>query len=257
MTYGEAKLKDIAESVLPSKRRKGARDELRYIKQKNRRNINRQLAKIDSIDTYLDDPRVEDINFYPNSDIYQAVLSRRNADNIAGLMQWAEFRVKKEGITDPHYRYDFVKRAMPDNLIGRHALSHVESVEGFCSGTGDSFRSECPEHATWRFYRFAETKEEQEARIAVERAAFRDKVRAKLNEPGGHAALNRAIKRAHSNLTHSHRWNYRLKMIPTQCDCLPRTIAGTHDIEAWIKDVFHGPTHNEWSKAAMRVLGTY
>lgn len=284
MTYGDNKIKDIAESVLPSRMRNGARDNLRFIKQKNRRAINRQLARIDSIDTYYDDPRIENLTFYPNAEIRYAVSDRQGADNVSALMQWAARRVVKEGISDPHDRYNFVKKMMPGSLPGRHALTHVADVEGFCDGKSGRFRSGCEIHAEVRPYRVLN----REARVTREKDDLVLRFARLLEKHGEHKALNDALKKAHrpghrdvikgtlhiNPLTGKYEFDYENTYCP---GCTrPRLLYGHADVERFVIDLFYprekmfvahrsgGPYgsltmgtvrgHHEWKDAALKFL---
>lgn len=248
----DEKLRDIARSVLPSEARKAARDNLRAIKQKNRRSINRQLARIDSIDIYYEDPRVEDLEFYPDAEIGYAVGERRGADKLS-VMRWAEERTKQEGITDPHDRYNYAKQNLPKNLAGRHALTHIATIDGFCDGGIRSFRG-CDDHNPYR-YRSSKPRQERSFDDLVEHFTKL------LAQPGQHQALNSMIKRLH---TKSHvrnipgtfaQYNGRYGYITEKIMCAacdrPRVLAGAHDVEAWVADVFFPRsdkivTHSWW-----------
>lgn len=289
MTYGEKKLKDVMEGVLPSRMR-SASEAKRTVRQENRRAINSQLNRIDTIDTYLDDPRIEDLIYYPNKDIHYIVLDRRGADNISALMQWAEYRVKKEGITDPHDRYDFVKRIMPDNLIGRHALTHVADVKGFCDGTG-GYRSDCDIHGqvgyTYSVSR-ARRKIQTERDNTNKKYEYMTFFSNFIEKSGQHKALNAAIKKAHcpghrdaikgtmhiDPVTKRYTYDYEV----TNCSgCTqPRLLYGQADVESWVVDVFFPRSawfmekkdsgafssswriefrsHHEWGVAALRFM---
>lgn len=250
MKNHDEKLRDVARSVLPSSSRKGARDNLRNIKQQNRRAINRQLARVDSIDTYESDPRIEDLTFYPNAEIGYAVNDRRGADKLS-VMRWAAERTKKEGITDPHERYAFTKRVLPDGLSGRHALTHVRTVEGFCDGTDLSFRG-CELHArSYRIISRPGTSKERSFDWLVEH------FQALITKPGQHAALNRQIKKLHvrghrKNVPGSFhkdretgRYTYATERVSCEgCD-RPRVLAGAHDIAAWVGDIYF-PNRKEY-----------
>jgi hypothetical protein len=236
------KLRDVARGVLPSEARKSARDDLRNIKQKNRRAINRQLARIDTIDTYFEDPRVEDLEFYPDAEIGYVVRDRRGADKLS-VMRWAEQRTKQEGITDPHERYEYAKRALPTNLAGRHALTHIRTIDGFCDGTGQSFRG-CDLHSGQTFSVRKSQPKERSFEWLVDH--FTDLI----TKAGQHQALNSQIKRLH---TKGHvknvpgtfhmdratgRYTYQTEKVTCGgCD-RPRVLAGSHDVAAWVADVF-------------------
>lgn len=131
--YGEAKKRNMCRSVLPSTARKGAREDLRNIKQRNRSSIRRELRQIaqpqvaDEVVANYDEASC-DLSYYPNADINWAVRERRDADKIMPLMRWAPHLVRDVRLED---RLSKLRSILPDNLIGRHAISHLEYHDDF------------------------------------------------------------------------------------------------------------------------------
>lgn len=123
------KIKDMTESVLPSKRRRGARLDRRQIHAKERARIR---AEIHAYRTAIDPEGVEtDLRADARHEIARMVSDRRDADKVAPLIRWAVRRVE----LDPALRSATVadqiesfRRLLPDDLIGRHALSHIEAA---------------------------------------------------------------------------------------------------------------------------------
>jgi hypothetical protein len=92
-SYGEAKKRDMMRSILPSTRRKGARDDLAHIRRNNRHHINQHLAEFrgpssGAIEHY--EYGDYDLNHYPDGEIKWAVWERRAADKVAPIIRWAQ-----------------------------------------------------------------------------------------------------------------------------------------------------------------------
>jgi hypothetical protein len=152
------KMKDMAESVLPSTARRWARVERRQTHQRDRARLRAALYEwattIDPDDTEVDLLRDS------TRAIRDMVLERRSWDKTAPLSRWALARTER----DPDRRdasvpdqLEVFRRAFPDNLIGRHALSHVRQAMRWAafarhrtvSGQSRERRAEA-EHATCR-----------------------------------------------------------------------------------------------------------
>lgn len=133
MTYGPAKRRDIARSVLPSTSRLGARQDLAGIKRRARRNLRRDLHTIahpgaagpvlDAWDAAPIGPAT-----YPSGEIRSAVWRRRSSDKLGPLLRWAKATTADVPIED---RLTTIARHFDDNLIGRHALGHVADTRHF------------------------------------------------------------------------------------------------------------------------------
>lgn len=258
--YGEAKTRNMIRSVLPSARRKSARFDLAAIRRQNRRNVRQELATFTRGTFMADDPcdAFDDfeapVNRYPSAEITEVVWERRNADKLAPLEHWAAESTKH--IADPVERYMKVKKVLPDNTIGRHALSHVRNLKGF----------EEPGYNPYKYSYFsakpAPPKPDYAAVLMI------------VVERGKESDLNDAIKASHAPATHSvgrdnlpepgHRvWNGKdVEIVP--CNCGPRLFKGAGDIEQFIDDVFEHRylrfsregklTHSEWRLAAIKRL---
>ncbi|HVV76468.1 MAG TPA: hypothetical protein VHC43_10570 [Mycobacteriales bacterium] len=121
------KYKDMAESVLPSKQRRSARQDRRAIHQRHRAQTRAALADYrvagDPVDVETD------MRGTPDREIRDFVWDRRSADKVGPLIRWAIRRVER----DPRLRDADVatqvaafRSVFPDNLIGRHALDHIK-----------------------------------------------------------------------------------------------------------------------------------
>lgn len=137
MIYGDEKIRTMARSILPATNRKSARQTATSIKRKNRR-ITRQAlhdwkSYIDPYEyeghvyDYGDDAAVND--GWEAASIKAAMWERRRHDKLSHFIHWAISYTSS--VTDPEDRYNMMKRCLPDGLVGRHALSHLQFQEEF------------------------------------------------------------------------------------------------------------------------------
>ena len=207
MLHGPAKRREIARSVLPSTHRRSARDDLASLRRRNRRTIRQDLhiiarpARADAVvEDYDGNPA--DLRSYPNADIGYAVRRRRNGDKLGPLFRWARATTRHLPLEE---RLEAVRRLFDDNLIGRHALSHLERDRHFRVVHEHDRRWWVDRDRTGRS-RIDESERGVRA-VAVEAL-----------EHGRHAALNHWMK--------SH---------PTDKGAI-RLLGGTHDIDAFASD---------------------
>ena len=177
------KHRDIARSILPSKHRSVSRTELDRARRKTRRKVRNQLRDLTgqvsgNHDAWLD--HLGDPNVTNDAEITQLVWRRRGSDKLNHFQRWAVMRTRDLPLQD---RMPFVRSTLPDGLIGRHALSHLENIR-FLTG-----RDRWWQPVTW-----AEG-------VRAERDAWR-LIQARLRagvldamEFGDHADLNRALRR--------------------------------------------------------------
>ena len=207
VTYGESKIKDIAEGILPATRNAAhaARKARRHIHKTARARIRMEL-------TAGDDGGVA--STLARHEIVQQMWRRRQADNLSALFRWAERTTRH--ITDAEDRYLAIQAVLPDNLIGRHALSHIAHVDGFRKPGDDPDR--------WRYRR--EDPAERTARLAGE---HRRRVDALAELAAVDLAGVNAWLKAHPSCPRpgSHPRG-------TACDCRPRLVAGLHDVDSFV-----------------------
>ena len=123
------KKKDICRGVLPSTRRKGAREDLAYAKRRHRSGVRQDLRAIRDAEDWADIEERVDLNRTCDTEIRYIMWDRRDADKLGPLMSWARAQLKGR-LTDlePEDQYYWFKRYLPDSMQGRHALSHVEGL---------------------------------------------------------------------------------------------------------------------------------
>lgn len=89
MIYGKDKALEMARSLLPSTRSKGARNNKNNIKRNARRQIREELHKVAIDPDYYDDSSV-DFESYPEHELRQVVYDRRSGDKPHPFERWAE-----------------------------------------------------------------------------------------------------------------------------------------------------------------------
>lgn len=121
----DQKQRDMARSVLPSKRRSAAREDRRILHRTAR---SRVRTAIKSMIDFDDDLQLEIVDRKRAVATTDLVWSRRYADKVEPLLRWAEAIIA----ADPKLRTASVDeqvahfaRVLPDNLPGRHALDHI------------------------------------------------------------------------------------------------------------------------------------
>jgi len=158
---------------------------------------------------------------------------RRAADNTSAVERWAEALTKD---VPKGARVAFMKRLLPDNLIGRHALTHLD------------FLDRDVDHRRWRAER------EQSRRRQVGELT---EIVERLIGIGAHAEINIAIKRAHragyTRSRYDRSVGTRIEW-EEQKDCCakPVLLAGSHDIDAFVLRVTH-TEHTEWADAIKKL----
>ena len=230
MDYGDAKVKTMAKSVLPSRRRKGAREDKRLAHRQHRRQVSERLADLRWWDY---DDFVVSVTHNNNRRIHEIKWDRRAADNVSAVVRWAEALTKDIPKGD---RVAFMKRLLPDNLIGRHALTHLDFLDNEV------------DYRRWR----ARHEEARRLRAAELTNLVRD-----LLSVGAHAEINIAIKRAHNagHQRNSYDWstNKRVAWIERKdCCAAPVLLTGSHDIENFVERLLH-TEHNEWADSVMKL----
>lgn len=125
------KARDMARSVLPSTRRRGARADKAAARARERARLRAELHAL----TRLDDPDdfKGDLAWQARRDISEMVEDRRDGDKLAPLMRWAARTVENDPVlasAEPVDRIEHFRRLLPPGLLGRHALFHLEATLG-------------------------------------------------------------------------------------------------------------------------------
>ena len=178
MRNHDEKTRDMARSVLPSTRRRGARQDraLAHKAERSRlRSALQDLAGHDDPDDYEGE-----LTWEARRQIAWMVEDRRAADKVAPLLRWAERTIEHDPmLRDASYEEQLTQFAalLPDGLIGRHALQHLSWVL---------------DDPTWSWWRRRGDRPEAQPTV-------RDKVEA-IVRAGRHGELNRRIRAAEAPL---------------------------------------------------------
>lgn len=213
MRNHDEKIKDMAESILPSTARKGARQERARIHRRERAQARAALYGLRG----CADPDDSDGDGFAadRRGIQEMVWDRRSADKVGPLLRWAERTIAADPrLAEASYeeRYDHFARLLPDNTIGRHALQHLRLVL---------------RDPDWRT-RWVAWRAERAVRDAERRSALCDAVKAIL-EAGAHGELNRRIKCAIPAEGYTPHFSSRARP--------RRLLLGAHDVEDFVDAV--------------------
>jgi hypothetical protein len=209
----DEKIKDMGESVLPSTGREYARYNRRVIHKRQRA---RELAAVTAYRRDSDPECVTpDVRGTHGPDIALMVWNRRSMDKVGPLVRWAQATIAASPVLRSASREDqvaYFARMMPSNLIGRHAVQHIEQALEWRERRAERNAS----HADpGRDPRVAET--ERHARVIL--------------ESGLHASLNAGLRRVADNQ----------KVRPGQVPMPRRPLLGSHDIEAFAAEMARWP----------------
>ena len=202
MLYGKAKRRQMARSLLPSTRRATAARDLAGLRRGGRRRIRQQLGGLtgeaDPVAARWTDSAF-DWRAWPEEEIKEAMWARRGHDKLGPFLRWA---VEVTRHTEPEERLNALRRLLPPNTIGRHALQHAGFLDHF-SGHRDLIP------APWRY----------EPRPEFERE------------------LRRVIAEGELGLFNSHMKRF-LPRSPRgdEPEARARTLAGAHDLDAFLED---------------------
>jgi len=230
MDYGEAKVKTMAESLLPSRRRKGAREDKRIAHRQHRRRVAERMGQLRWQDYDDFAPSVTHNN---NRRIHEIKWERRAADNVSAVQRWAEALTE----TLPKgERVAFMKRLLPDNLIGRHALTHLVFLDED------------------RYHRASRAQREE---IRCRQVAELTDLVWNLLGIGAHAEINFAIKASHRAGHSRSRYDWsakkRLEWIERKdCCASPALLAGRHDVDNFVERLV-ATEHKEWVEVVKRL----
>lgn len=237
--YGEEKTLQMMRSILPSKARKGTREDKRHAKKASRAKIRQALNNYDA-------ERI-DYRSYPDVEISNIVWERRAADKLSHFERWAVEITKH---LPKEERLPYLKRMLPDNLIGRHAYSHLERID----------------ELGYYWDRYSATR----VPVTPFRELLPDLLRGCVVD-GSQVMLNRKIKEAHQGshlVRRGMNFDYkkgegddakyhvlgRASYDVEKCDHCekPRLFLGLGDIDSFIADIFARHRHSEWRTATSR-----
>ncbi|ONH23422.1 hypothetical protein [Pseudofrankia asymbiotica] len=237
MRNHDEKIKDMAESVLPSTARRSAR-ELRRRAHRRQRARQRDLliAIRDGYDHDYDEVGMgadfadadADADFAERrrrGDIDAMVWRRRFADKTGSLVRWAVSQVERDDDlreASADEQRDHFARLLPDNLIGRHAVQHIESALEHRARSGE-----------WRDRRAALAD-----RRRRERAQLADDLRTVLDS-GRHREFNEALRAGYLWEARAGSAGARPRSLAaaTTAAAVGRLLLGAHDVDDFVADV--------------------
>ena len=205
MLYGNAKRRQMARSLLPSTARREAARDLARVRRRGRRQLADDLRFLSGPAAVVAE-RWDDATFdgraWPQREIKEAVWDRRAYDKVGPFERWA---VAVTAHLEPPDRLDAMRGLVPPGLMGRHALSHIDFL--------DHFSGHLPPR-------------------------YRDRPAAKpaRSGPDYGAELRRVL--AEGRLGEFNRWMKRPEFAKADAEPACRTLAGQHDIEAFLDDCF-------------------
>jgi hypothetical protein len=131
MIYGKEKTRQMVRSILPSKARKAAKHRKDCLHRENRRKSALQLTTLRGPATYVIDEFEDigdDLTYWiepKDSDGgWDTIVSdRREADKLNHFELWAYKKTKHLSVDE---RFKKMESLVPNNLIGQHALSHLD-----------------------------------------------------------------------------------------------------------------------------------
>lgn len=178
MFYGDAKARQMARSILPSRRREGARKSLSHIRRQNRHEVRQELRK------FLvegEEPEAFDLTSYPMEKIRQEVRERQDADHLAHFERWA-IQVSAH-LEDPGGRESYMRKLLPKGIVGSHAMTHLH---GYAEFRRDNLVNYRLENLTY--------KERQRLKLRQEREHYETLLRKVASSPRDLRRFNQAIR---------------------------------------------------------------
>lgn len=231
-TYGPSKQRDMIRSVLPSKSRKGARDDLNNARRAARSEARSRMSVyrgyVRDIDEIEHDIALDD---YPTERIGEIVDNRREADKLGPLFRWAPAQVEH---LPQHERLDAMRALIGNTPMGRHALGHLKFEDAFYVEDPTSYRYG---NAAWAARR-AEYAEARRRNAEL----LREDLRFVVETNGALSRFNEPYR-----ASWVHRWVYddKGRRTATVCERYEgRPLLGLHDIEDFIA-AHGGPRRGE------------
>jgi len=228
MRSSATKHRDMARSILPSRAR-SIPAQLARVRRSGRRGVARDLASLTrqgrvGRSDWDDWDEEVDLRAYPDIEIRLVVRQRRSADKLNHFERWA-IEVTKD--LPPHDRLGHLRAVLPGGLIGDHAMSHLRNRPEL---NPHHYRHHQPPRLSYQ--------EVFAARSLAEHDRLREVVLALLEAPGGHKALNAAVKAAAADGER------------------PRTLADIHDVDAFVAhasaEEYGRPVDPRWRDAIDR-----
>lgn len=240
MRASHDKHRDIARSILPATRRGAARarSELAIAKRRHRRSVRRDLRGLigagddDLGGALADDLGGVDLTRTADIEINQLRRDRRSADKLNHFIRWSVAATADLPVED---RLGHLRGVLPAGLIGDHAVSHLEWVPEIVPRPVGR-RAVVSE---------AEYRARDVRRIEHQRAGLAAGLRAAVATPGGHAAINRALREAEHDAAAA-----TAGRAPGDRVVPGRRFLGLHDVDPFVRELIGDPVWGwSWSPA--------
>ena len=238
------KARDMARSVLPSTRRRGARQD-RALAHARERSCLR--ARLHDLASFADPDDYEgNLTWEARREISSMVEERRAADKVAPLVRWAERTVERDPVLrEAAYdeRLAYFRRLLPEGLIGRHALVHLHWV----------LDDEPPWWLRRTLARPPTGPSYHEKVTAIVAAGRHGELNRRMRNSAGKYHLRTIRVPAHRLLDEDHpdpgllipaTWTKVREPIEI------RPLLGAHDIDAFVKDSSSAEVHELWVELA-------
>jgi hypothetical protein len=135
MVYGKEKARDMSRSLLPSTKRKGARDARGQLHREARRTARLELSRLKHEPEAFEDLPRPDGGRSP--EIGYMVRRRRWADKVNPFIRWATAATRE---LPRESRLSHIQGMLPKGVIGEHALGHLKGAEAFRDPWEDTWR---------------------------------------------------------------------------------------------------------------------
>lgn len=187
MLYGDEKTREMVRSILPSTSDTKSRD-MRRVRRKYRRKANQVCRELARDPDLWDDEGVEFPDRERDIDINMLMRERQGYDKLNHFERWA---VKVTDGLEPDARMAKMRAILPDNLVGWHARTHLDSipefiVDGYRYGIRGSFEGTYPRRHPFE-HRYVDPPEPDVAKALVPI----------IEDPEKREALYEALQAAH------------------------------------------------------------
>ncbi|NTX56663.1 hypothetical protein HUA74_08560 [Myxococcus sp. CA051A] len=231
MRYGDDKSFEMARSLLPSTHRQAARKSRASLHRRSRRSSRTRVAQLIRDPEFAED--CAELDEDTSSEMRGLVWERQASDKVNPFIRWAEQRT----LDQPRdLRLGLMRKALPDGLVGRHALSHLKQEKHFLS------TAELSAQESWRL-------RTRKKSLPTERGLMAQLLRELLRLPTGQKALNSYLKRA-SATGWSRQWGHDgHRHVVLHGSHAPRLLLGVHDVLPFLDDLgFESRLVSYWSR---------
>ena len=222
------KRRDMARSILPARSRERARTDLAVTRRAHRRAVAQELRDLigvadpagDGKASYEEWDERHQVGRTADAEIRVLMGRRRGSDKVNHFIRWSIAVTAELPIED---RLPHLRRTLPDGLVGRHAMSHLQ-YEAELRPAQDHDRRYLEPRAGWAARQRARRQAQREAELDV----IRGLMRAVLDTGGELARFNRVMKTCDLHLDGA---------ACGAAGCVRRCLTGVHDIDTFVEEV--------------------